>query len=113
MIVKPDGENLMLRNLTLVAAVGAALAMPADAMARGHGGGGHGGGPHGGGPHGGGHHGGGHPGGGRHGGGRVGGGHQGSAGQVHGQRYEWGGEWYCWYANGWSGPGWYVCGANW
>ena len=39
----------MLRKLTLIAAVAAALAMPADAMARGHGGGHHGGGHHGGG----------------------------------------------------------------
>lgn len=28
-------------------------------------------------------------------------------------QYVWGGRRYCWYANGWSGPGWYYCGYAW
>ncbi len=59
-------------------------------------------------------------GGGLHGGGHHGGhgGHHGHffhghAGWVHGHRYSWGGGWYCWYGDGFNGPGWYVCGANW
>jgi len=47
----------MLRKLSLIAAMAAALAFPSAALAR-HGGGGHGGGGHGGGGHGGGGHGG-------------------------------------------------------
>ena len=77
----------MLRKLTLIAAVAAALAMPADAMARGHGGG----------------HGGGHHGGGRHGGGHYGGGHS------HG-RYWHGGRWWGGYG---VGPCWQMTPAGW
>ena len=61
-----------------------------------------------GGGHGGGHHGGG--GGGGH--GHHGHFFHGHAGWVQGHRYWWGGGWYCWYPDGWNGPGWYICGAN-
>jgi hypothetical protein len=27
-------------------------------------------------------------------------------------QYAWGGRNYCWYGNGWQGPGWYWCGAT-
>ena len=86
-----------------------------DTSAQARGGGHHGGGHHGGGHHGGGHHGGGHHGGGHHGGHGAHHGHffHGHAGWVHGHRYSWGGGWYCWYGDGFNGPGWYVCGANW
>ncbi len=29
------------------------------------------------------------------------------------QFYVWGGRNYCWYYNGWHGPGWYWCGFRW
>jgi len=29
------------------------------------------------------------------------------------QAYVWGGRRYCWYDNGWQGPGWYWCGYAW
>jgi hypothetical protein len=28
-------------------------------------------------------------------------------------QYEWGGQPYCWYFEGWRGPGWYRCGRPW
>ena len=28
-------------------------------------------------------------------------------------QYFWGGYNYCWYGNGWNGPGWYICGYPW
>lgn len=76
--------------------------------------------PKGGGPKGGGPKGGGPKGGGPKGGGPKGGSHGGHHGHffggrpgwVHGHRYHWNSLWYCWYPIGYSGPGWYVCGAN-
>lgn len=97
---------MMLRNISIAAAVAACLLIPASALARGGGHGGHGGG-HGG--HGGGFHGGGWKGGGGwHGGGWKGGGWR------HGHGRYWRGRWWgygvgsCWR---WTPAGWvWVCG---
>jgi hypothetical protein len=92
-------KTLMLQKLAFIAAVAAALALPADAMAA-HGGG-HGGGHAGG-------HGGGHAGG--HGGGHAGGrGAHWAGGHSHG-RYWHGGRWWSGYG---VGPCWRSTPAGW
>jgi hypothetical protein len=35
---------------------------------------------------------------------------EGSALPIEKTQYYWGGQNYCWYPNGWRGPGWYWCG---
>lgn len=101
---------MMLRKISIAAAVAACLLIPASALARGGGHGGHGGG-HGG--HGGGWHGGGGGGGWKGGGGWHGGGWHGG-GWRHGRGRYWRGRWWgygvgsCWR---WTPVGWvWVCG---